>query len=92
MLVGEHEVNLILHTTSFEEQGWVTHVRVLLQVDETAVLKHFDWPEAKVDALREATFEYLDLMKLQEELSLFEDKPELPCEEALKKMLTTLEK
>ncbi|KAH9556821.1 hypothetical protein CY35_07G050100 [Sphagnum magellanicum] len=61
-------------------------------VDEAAVLKHFDWPEAKVDALREATFEYLDLMKLQEELSLFEDKPELPCEEALKKILTTLEK
>jgi hypothetical protein len=45
-----------------------------------------------VDALREATFEYLDLMKLQEELSLFEDKPEVPCEESLKKMLTTLEK
>jgi hypothetical protein len=41
-------------------------------VDETAVLKHFDWPHGKVDALREAAFEYLDLTKLQEELSLFE--------------------
>ncbi|KAJ0961354.1 hypothetical protein J5N97_000561 [Dioscorea zingiberensis] len=32
-------------------------------VDERAVLKHFDWPEGKADALREAAFEYQDLMK-----------------------------
>jgi hypothetical protein len=63
-----------------------------LQVDETAVLKHFDWPQGKVDALREAAFEYLDLTKLQEELSLFEDTPQLHYEEMFKNMLTLLEK
>ncbi|CAM6065796.1 unnamed protein product, partial [Sphagnum tenellum] len=61
-------------------------------VDETAVLKHFDWPQGKVDALREAAFEYLDLTKLQEELSLFEDTPQLHYEEMFKNMLTLLEK
>ena len=38
------------------------------QVDERAVLKHFDWPEAKADALREASFEYQDLARLQADL------------------------
>ncbi|MCD7452550.1 hypothetical protein HAX54_017379 [Datura stramonium] len=37
-------------------------------VDERAVLKHFDWPEGKADALREAAFEYQDLMKLEKQL------------------------
>uniref|UniRef100_A0A7N0TZB9 Protein CHUP1, chloroplastic n=1 Tax=Kalanchoe fedtschenkoi TaxID=63787 RepID=A0A7N0TZB9_KALFE len=36
-------------------------------VDERAVLKHFDWPEGKADALREAAFEYQDLMKLEKQ-------------------------
>jgi hypothetical protein len=63
-----------------------------MQVDERAVLKHFDWPEGKADALREAAFEYQDLMKLHVQVSLFEDKAEMPREKALKRMLTMLEK
>ncbi|XP_008243160.1 PREDICTED: protein CHUP1, chloroplastic [Prunus mume] len=61
-------------------------------VDERAVLKHFDWPEGKVDALREAAFEYQDLMKLEKQVSSFVDDPKLPCEAALKKMYSLLEK
>jgi len=55
-------------------------------------LKHFDWPEGKADAMREAAFEYQDLMKLLAEVSKFEDRPEVPCDKALKKMLSMLEK
>ncbi|KAL2347342.1 hypothetical protein Fmac_001342 [Flemingia macrophylla] len=61
-------------------------------VDERAVLKHFDWPEGKADALREAAFEYQDLMKLENKVSTFIDDPKLPCEAALKKMYSLLEK
>nr|CAB3460658.1 unnamed protein product [Digitaria exilis] len=61
-------------------------------VDERAVLKHFDWPESKTDAIREAAFEYQDLIKLQNKVSSFTDDPQLPCEEALKKMYSLLEK
>ncbi|XP_011077339.1 protein CHUP1, chloroplastic [Sesamum indicum] len=61
-------------------------------VDERAVLKHFDWPEGKADALREAAFEYQDLMKLEKQVSSFNDDPNLPCEAALKKMYKLLEK
>ncbi|KAL9254465.1 CHUP1, chloroplastic-like protein [Drosera capensis] len=61
-------------------------------VDERAVLKHFDWPEGKADALREAAFEYEDLMKLEKQITSFEDDPKLPCEAALKKMYSLLEK
>ncbi|KAG2617337.1 hypothetical protein PVAP13_3NG180218 [Panicum virgatum] len=61
-------------------------------VDERAVLKHFDWPESKTDAIREAAFEYQDLIKLQNKVSSFTDDPHLPCEEALKKMYSLLEK
>lgn len=61
-------------------------------VDERAVLKHFDWPESKADALREAAFEYQDLMKLEKQVSTFSDDPNLPCEAALKKMYKLLEK
>ncbi|KAK1321489.1 hypothetical protein QJS10_CPA03g00432 [Acorus calamus] len=61
-------------------------------VDERAVLKHFDWPEGKADALREAAFEYQDLMKLEKRVSNFVDDPKLPCEPALKKMYSLLEK
>ncbi|KAJ7943221.1 Protein CHUP1, chloroplastic [Quillaja saponaria] len=61
-------------------------------VDERAVLKHFDWPEGKADALREAAFEYQDLMKLEKRVSSFVDDPNLPCEAALKKMYSLLEK
>lgn len=61
-------------------------------VDERAVLKHFDWPESKADALREASFEYQDLKRLEFEATSFEDDPRLPCEASLKKMLSLLEK
>nr|BAG54845.1 chloroplast unusual positioning 1A [Adiantum capillus-veneris] len=61
-------------------------------VDERAVLKHFDWPENKADALREAAFEYQDLKKLEVEATSFQDDSRLPCELSLKKMLSLLEK
>ena len=62
------------------------------KVDERAVLKHFDWPEGKADALREAAFEYQDLMKLGKQVSSFVDDPKLSCEAALKKMYSLLER
>ncbi|KAL5150400.1 Protein CHUP1, chloroplastic [Glycine soja] len=61
-------------------------------VDERAVLKHFDWPEQKADALREAAFGYCDLKKLVSEASSFRDDPRQLCGPALKKMQTLLEK
>ncbi|XP_051125614.1 protein CHUP1, chloroplastic [Andrographis paniculata] len=61
-------------------------------VDERAVLKHFDWPEKKADALREAAFEYCDLKKLETEVSSFRDDPRQPCGHALKKMQSLYEK
>ncbi|PHT25709.1 Protein CHUP1, chloroplastic [Capsicum baccatum] len=60
-------------------------------VDERAVLKHFDWPEGKADALREAAFEYQDLMKLEKQVTTFVDDPNLQCDAALKKMYRLLE-
>lgn len=63
-----------------------------LQVDERAVLKHFDWPEQKADALREAAFGYCDLKKLVSEASSFRDGPRQPCSSALKKMQALFEK
>ncbi|KAG6764148.1 hypothetical protein POTOM_031606 [Populus tomentosa] len=62
------------------------------EVDERAVVKHFDWPESKADALREAAFEYQDLMKLEKQVTSFADDPILPCEAALKRMYKLLEK
>ncbi|KAE9597217.1 hypothetical protein Lal_00007950 [Lupinus albus] len=61
-------------------------------VDERAVLKHFDWPEKKADALREAAFAYCDMKKLESEASSFRDDPRQPCGTALKKMQALLEK
>ncbi|KAJ4846877.1 hypothetical protein Tsubulata_011884 [Turnera subulata] len=61
-------------------------------VDERAVLKHFDWPEQKADALREAAFGYCDLKKLESEASSFRDDARQPCGPALKKMQALLEK
>lgn len=61
-------------------------------VDERAVLKHFDWPESKADALREASFEYQDLKKLESLVVSFVDNPKLSCDAALKKMYSLLEK
>ncbi|KAF2305250.1 hypothetical protein GH714_003340 [Hevea brasiliensis] len=61
-------------------------------VDERAVLKHFDWPEQKADALREAAFGYCDLKKLESEASSFRDDARHSCGSALKKMQALLEK
>nr|XP_043624947.1 protein CHUP1, chloroplastic-like [Erigeron canadensis] len=61
-------------------------------VDERAVLKHFEWPEHKADALREAAFGYSDLKKLESEVSSFCDDPRQPCAPALKKMQGLFEK
>ncbi|KAK9223912.1 hypothetical protein WN944_012361 [Citrus x changshan-huyou] len=61
-------------------------------VDERAVLKHFDWPEQKADALREAAFGYFDLKKLETEASSFHDDARQPCGLAFKKMQALLEK
>lgn len=61
-------------------------------VDERAVLKHFNWPEKRADTLREAAFGYLDLKKLESEATSYEDDPRLPCEVALKKMVSLSEK
>ncbi|KAI7743996.1 hypothetical protein M8C21_030027 [Ambrosia artemisiifolia] len=61
-------------------------------VDERAVLKHFEWPERKADALREAAFGYCDLKKLESEASSFRDDPRQPCGSALKKMQALFEK
>lgn len=64
----------------------------IFQVDERAVLKHFDWPEQKADALREAAFGYCDLKKVESEALLSRDDPRQPCGPALKKMQALLEK
>ncbi|KAL2494729.1 protein CHUP1 [Forsythia ovata] len=61
-------------------------------VDERAVLKHFNWPEQKADALREAAFGYCDLKKLEFEASSFCDDPRQHCGPALKKMQALFEK
>ncbi|OVA13278.1 hypothetical protein BVC80_289g20 [Macleaya cordata] len=61
-------------------------------VDERAVLKHFEWPEQKADAFREAAFGYCDLKKFELEASTFCDDIRQPCGPALKKMQTLLEK
>ncbi|CAM8918559.1 unnamed protein product [Rhodiola kirilowii] len=61
-------------------------------VDERAVLKHFDWPEQKADALREAAFGYSDLKKLVTEASTFQDDARQAFPYALKKMQALYDK
>lgn len=56
------------------------------------MLKHFDWPEQKADALREAAFGYCDMKKLESEASSFRDDFRQPCGLALKKMQALFEK
>ena len=56
------------------------------------MLKHFDWPERKVEAMREASFGYQDLKKMEYEVSSYECDLRQPCAAALKKMLALLEK
>eukprot|EP00257_Ricinus_communis_P005296 XP_002519338.2 protein CHUP1, chloroplastic [Ricinus communis] len=60
--------------------------------DERAVLKHFNWPERKADAIREAAIEYRSLKQLENEISSFKDDPSIPCGSALKKMAILLDK
>ncbi|KAI4344696.1 hypothetical protein L6164_011894 [Bauhinia variegata] len=60
--------------------------------DERAVLKHFNWPEKKADALREAAVEYRELKSLEQEISSYKDDPDIPCGVALKKMASLLDK
>ncbi|BAT79980.1 hypothetical protein VIGAN_02293400 [Vigna angularis var. angularis] len=60
--------------------------------DERAVLKHFNWPERKADAMREAAVEYRELKLLEQEISSFKDDPEIPCGASLRKMATLLDK
>ncbi|KAI9198999.1 hypothetical protein LWI28_025599 [Acer negundo] len=61
-------------------------------VDERAVLKHFNWPEQKADALREAAFGYCDLKKVVSEAASFRDDARQPSGPALKKMQALFEK
>jgi len=67
-------------------------ISCFVQADERAVLKHFNWPERKADALREAAFEYRDLKRLLDEVSSFEDDVSLSCEATLKKTTALLDK
>lgn len=60
--------------------------------DESAVLKHFDWPEKKADALREAAFEFRALKSLEDEVSCFKDDDSLACETTLKRVSSFLVK
>ncbi|TKY72956.1 CHUP1 [Spatholobus suberectus] len=61
-------------------------------VDERAVLKHFNWPERKADAMREAAVEFRELKLLEQEISSFKDDPEIPCGASLRKMASLLDK
>ncbi|KAK4775839.1 hypothetical protein SAY87_023800 [Trapa incisa] len=61
-------------------------------VDERAVLKHFNWPEKKADAMREAAVEYRSLKMLEDEISSFKDDRDVPCGTAQKKMANLLDK
>ncbi|XP_038906494.1 protein CHUP1, chloroplastic-like isoform X2 [Benincasa hispida] len=61
-------------------------------VEGMEILKHFDWPKGKTDALIEAAFGYQKLMKLREEVSSFVDNPKLTCEVALNKMNSLVDK
>ncbi|KAI3980856.1 hypothetical protein MKX01_025421 [Papaver californicum] len=63
-----------------------------LLADERAVLKHFNWPERKADAMREAAIEYRDLKRLESDISSYKDEPFMPYETALKKMANLLDK
>lgn len=60
--------------------------------DERAVLKHFNWPERKADAMREAAFEYRDLKRLHSEILSYKDDTSMPCEAALKKIARLLDR
>ncbi|XP_074383101.1 INCREASED PETAL GROWTH ANISOTROPY 1-like protein 2 isoform X2 [Apium graveolens] len=60
--------------------------------DERAVLRHFQWPEKKADAMREAAIEYRSLKLLETEVYSYKDDTNIPCGIALKKMASLLDK
>ncbi|XP_042462845.1 protein CHUP1, chloroplastic-like [Zingiber officinale] len=60
--------------------------------DERAVLKHFDWPEKRADALREAAVEFRGLKQLEAHVHSLKDDSSLSCEVALKKISNLLDK
>ena len=64
----------------------------MLQVDEQAVLKHFDWPEKRADALRDAAARYQGLLQLEKQISSFVDDRALHRDAALGKMYSLFEK
>nr|CAB3477746.1 unnamed protein product [Digitaria exilis] len=61
-------------------------------VDEQAVLKHFDWPEKRADALRDAAARYNGLLQLEKRISSFVDDRALHRDAALGKMFSLFEK
>ncbi|XP_074589809.1 INCREASED PETAL GROWTH ANISOTROPY 1-like protein 2 [Curcuma longa] len=61
-------------------------------VDERAVLKHFDWPEKRADALREAAVEFRGLKQLEAHVHSLKDDSSLSCEVTLKKISNLLDK
>ncbi|KAF6167204.1 hypothetical protein GIB67_029842 [Kingdonia uniflora] len=60
--------------------------------DERSVLKHFNWPESRADAMREAAIEYRDLKRLEVEISSYKDDSIMLCETALRKISSLLDK
>jgi hypothetical protein len=63
-----------------------------LQVDEQAVLKHFQWPEKRADALRDAAARHQWLVQLDKQISSFVDDRALQHDAALGKMYSLFEK
>ncbi|CAO2208812.1 unnamed protein product [Urochloa humidicola] len=61
-------------------------------VDEQAVLKHFEWPEKRADALRDAAAKYQGLLQLEKQISSFLDDRALHRDAALGKMFSLFEK
>ncbi|KAK3161402.1 hypothetical protein QOZ80_1BG0076620 [Eleusine coracana subsp. coracana] len=61
-------------------------------VDEQAVLKHFDWPEKRADALRDAAARYQGLLQLEKQIASFVDDLALHRDAALGKMYSLFEK
>uniref|UniRef100_A0A0D9XN00 Protein CHUP1, chloroplastic n=2 Tax=Leersia perrieri TaxID=77586 RepID=A0A0D9XN00_9ORYZ len=79
----ESKAGLINHLITKVHQTTYSNVE---QSDETAVLKHFSWPERKADALREATFEYRHLNSVLTQISKSDDITTLvSCEATLTK-------
>ncbi|XP_031496838.1 protein CHUP1, chloroplastic [Nymphaea colorata] len=63
-------------------------------VDERAVLKHFQWPENKTDAMREVAFNYRELINIAESqsCSTYNQEARQPIATFLKQMQASQEK